>query len=502
MKLLELFKELFSNSTQEIALPLKQLTIEDLVNRYVLHKAYGRGRTTRLIESRLYVSFDEKEKIFVFPDAFKNHMKFEENELNEFVSKFIDDYDIPRKAESLSNVEGIVKEIEEKREARNQSESKPIEKVEETQIDNKREEYKWYVLGIDAAWTENAPSGVALISIDENETWEIVKIARSYDEFLEDEIDWTTKAYGSMPDLSRLISYCESNDWDVDLVALDIPLSSEKIVGRRKCDDIISRIYGGRNASTHSPSPERPGKISEEIYEQLTDIGYSWQGTLQEKSFIEVYPHVSIIEMFNYTERLKYKVDRAASYWPNESPERRKFLLKMNLNELRSEIMDLVPNLSEHMPKLSLSENSTINLKGYEDTLDAVVCALTGCYHLNGETIRHGDEVAEIWVPRIEQDLEYIPEQVAYKQESTVKSYVPYEQSMRSGNIMKTTFKSTEKGYENKNGQLNLGRSNEMSNHYNQTKFSMRCGRCGFEYTANGCDIWLRKCPKCQGGAR
>ncbi len=79
MKLLDLFKGLFSNSKQEIALPLKQLTIEDLVNRYVLHKAYGRGRTIRLIESRLYVTFDEKEKIFVFPDAFKNHMKFEEN---------------------------------------------------------------------------------------------------------------------------------------------------------------------------------------------------------------------------------------------------------------------------------------------------------------------------------------------------------------------------------------------------------------------------------------
>lgn len=57
---------------------------------------------------------------------------------------------------------------------------------------------------------------------------------------------------------------------------------------------------------------------------------------------------------------------------------------------------------------------------------------------------------------------------------------------------------STEKGYENKNKQINIGNSNELSSHFNQKTFSMKCGYCGFEYVSNGCDIWLRKCPKCQ----
>ena len=79
------------------------------------------------------------------------------------------------------------------------------------------------------------------------------------------------------------------------------------------------------------------------------------------------------------------------------------------------------------------------------------------------------------------------------------------DRSFRVGGVNVSTeknFNTTDKGYVNKNGQLNQGRSNVASNHYNQTNFAMRCGRCGFEYTANGCDIWLRKCPNCQGGAR
>jgi len=36
---------------------------------------------------------------------------------------------------------------------------------------------------------------------------------------------------------------------------------------------------------------------------------------------------------------------------------------------------------------------------------------------------------------------------------------------------------------------------------HNQYVYVLRCNRCGQEYGANGSDIWLRKCPYCQGGA-
>jgi hypothetical protein len=33
-----------------------------------------------------------------------------------------------------------------------------------------------------------------------------------------------------------------------------------------------------------------------------------------------------------------------------------------------------------------------------------------------------------------------------------------------------------------------------------QTVYRMKCRGCGGEYGANGCDVWSRRCPLCQGG--
>ncbi len=55
-------------------------------------------------------------------------------------------------------------------------------------------------------------------------------------------------------------------------------------------------------------------------------------------------------------------------------------------------------------------------------------------------------------------------------------------------------------GYVNKNDQMNTGPTGEPGSDHGQQFYSMKCQRCGFEYKANGSDIWLRKCPKCQSG--
>ena len=53
-------------------------------------------------------------------------------------------------------------------------------------------------------------------------------------------------------------------------------------------------------------------------------------------------------------------------------------------------------------------------------------------------------------------------------------------------------------GYINKNNQRNNGLKGISDTHYNQRFFEMVCLDCGHKYLANGCDVWLRKCPKCQ----
>ncbi len=59
-------------------------------------------------------------------------------------------------------------------------------------------------------------------------------------------------------------------------------------------------------------------------------------------------------------------------------------------------------------------------------------------------------------------------------------------------------MKTTESGYINKNNQRNLGYVGISQTHYNQKFFRMECLDCGHIYEANGCDVWLRKCPACQ----
>lgn len=59
-------------------------------------------------------------------------------------------------------------------------------------------------------------------------------------------------------------------------------------------------------------------------------------------------------------------------------------------------------------------------------------------------------------------------------------------------------MKSLNIGYINKNNQKNLGYSGKSETHYNQRAFKMECMECGHKYLANGCDVWLRKCPICQ----
>lgn len=58
-------------------------------------------------------------------------------------------------------------------------------------------------------------------------------------------------------------------------------------------------------------------------------------------------------------------------------------------------------------------------------------------------------------------------------------------------------MKTTDAGYINKNNQKNLGYRGLSETHYNQKFFEMECLDCGHKYMANGCDVWLRKCPVC-----
>lgn len=61
-------------------------------------------------------------------------------------------------------------------------------------------------------------------------------------------------------------------------------------------------------------------------------------------------------------------------------------------------------------------------------------------------------------------------------------------------------MKSTDAGYINKNNQINRGKTDERGTDNMQWFYDMECLNCGYQYRANGTDIFQRKCPNCQNG--
>jgi hypothetical protein len=63
---------------------------------------------------------------------------------------------------------------------------------------------------------------------------------------------------------------------------------------------------------------------------------------------------------------------------------------------------------------------------------------------------------------------------------------------------------TTEPGYVNASGQKNLGcvKPKQAGTDNEQYVYVMNCIRCGLIYGANGSDIFQRKCPGCQKGAK
>ena len=63
----------------------------------------------------------------------------------------------------------------------------------------------------------------------------------------------------------------------------------------------------------------------------------------------------------------------------------------------------------------------------------------------------------------------------------------------RSGN-------TTTVGYTNPRGQRVVSATELKGTDHNSRVYELQCGSCGLRYGANGADIHIRKCPKCQDG--
>lgn len=264
-----------------------------------------------------------------------------------------------------------------------------------------------YSLGIDAAWTNKQPSGVCLLkSLDGNQC-EILRLGRSYTEFESGRIEWNQKVDNSSTSLNNVLRTCSDLSAHPDCIAVDMPIASYHIRSRRECETAISKEYGGKGASTHNPNEDRPGLISVELYKYVTEFGYLWMTNGMQhtnKSLIEVYPHTAIIEYLGLDYRYEYKVSKKNSYksWALLTAFQKQEKLIRNLEYLISQLSIRVPNIFDFFIKLnSETQYTQAQLKGYEDAIDSVICAITGFDFILGNVIGFGNNEGTIWVPQV-----------------------------------------------------------------------------------------------------
>jgi predicted RNase H-like nuclease len=257
------------------------------------------------------------------------------------------------------------------------------------------------VLGIDAAWTGTGSSGVALI-IEEGDRWRLIALEDSYHRFhaLASGRERVAGKLGSIPNAEELLESAHTlSGGPVDLVAVDMPLALTPIIGRRSSDDAISRTYGGaRWASTHSPSGDRPGIISDQLRHQFRVAGYPLlTSEIALPGLIEVYPHPAIMELCGEFQRLPYKFGNRRKFWPLASgaDRRANILIQWQI---------IIAKLAEHIDNLQALELPALTAnpyewKAFEDCLDAVVCAWVGVEAMLRRAVPYGDTNSAIWNP-------------------------------------------------------------------------------------------------------
>jgi predicted RNase H-like nuclease len=258
------------------------------------------------------------------------------------------------------------------------------------------------VLGIDAAWTLAQPSGVAL-AVESKGGWHLTATASSYQRFfaLADPCQLAEEPpSGSPPDAVALLAAASALcGRAVDLVAIDMPLAHSAIVGRRLSDDAVSRAYGTRKCGTHTPSAARPGRISDDLRQGFEDVGYplrtdSWSAP----GIIEVYPHPALVELAGAAQRLPYKASKVRRYWPSATSLERRALLYQQWSAIVAMLDGEIAGVKSSMPALEISA-SGLEIKAYEDQLDAIVCAWVATRVLGGAAKSYGDKDSAIWIP-------------------------------------------------------------------------------------------------------
>ena len=202
-----------------------------------------------------------------------------------------------------------------------------------------------YYLGIDLAWGERRPTGVAVL--DDDARLLHVSTAGSDDEIV-----------------AALAPYLDAPH----LAGIDAPLVVTNATGSRPAEQALSRDFRRFEAGTHPSNTGKPefanGTRGARICQRL--------GLVVHETGLEVYPHAATVALFGLEKTLKYKA----------KPGRDLELLRSELLRLMDLVETVVkPHEGWRTLRGSVEAATTKSeLRVAEDQVDAVVCAYVALY--------------------------------------------------------------------------------------------------------------------------
>jgi predicted RNase H-like nuclease len=181
-----------------------------------------------------------------------------------------------------------------------------------------------------------------------------------------------------------------------------MPIARSPFAARRAADDAISREFGSRWCSAHTPNSARPGPLGERLSNDFSSAGFTLVTSMQVQplgpSLIEVYPHPALLSLLGRNQRVPYKVSKAKKYWPALDISGRISSLLQEFDVIFTALTGRIGQLPLELPDRR-DITSLSRLKRYEDALDALICAWVGIEYIEARTVPLGDQTAAIWCP-------------------------------------------------------------------------------------------------------
>ena len=212
------------------------------------------------------------------------------------------------------------------------------------------------IIGIDLAWGDKKPDGIASISMGRSSV----------------SVKGFAYPRGDEELLATLSSMLARQD--KAFITVDAPIVCPNLTGTRPVDRLTHTVFHREHAACHPANLTkcpRPVRVREKL--EALGIVTGWNLNGSKKLVAEVYPHPAMVRLF--------KLQRIVKYNKGAVAERRAEFRRLQRLVRRF--------MAESFPDLILNDE-TRNLlktswsKPVEDLTDALFCALIGLWHVEG----------------------------------------------------------------------------------------------------------------------